>query len=722
MILRVHRKVVSRAAAIADNSVMENPTSSQNPPLPQISRLQGSAGWAAALIVCVLAAYANCPRGVFHLDDVRSIERNESLRDLSQPGRLFGDTENVTRPVVALTFAIDYAFFRLEPAGYHAFNLAAHLAAALLLFGVIRRSLLSEKLRARFGSVATPLAFSAALIWALHPLQTEAVTYVVQRAESMMGMFFLLAFYCAIRGADSNSQTAWHSGAIAAAALGAGCKQVIAVLPIVFLLYDRCFISGTFKAAWKRAPFLHAGLCVSWLVIVVLLKMVPNVGSAGFGMEKIKPLNYACSEFVVIVHYLRLALWPAGLCLDYAWNIERDPSRIVPCAALVLGLVGATLWQLRKNTAAGFCGAWFFLILAPTSSIMPIADLAVEHRMYLSLAALAVLAVTGIYTLMQSFLTEQPQALRLTVAVFVVVGVALGTATFFRNTIYAGKLAMMEDIIAKRPDNPRAYSLVAMDALENHDNAKALEYIDKAVALRPNLPETHLMKGHVLLTQKDYAGAIASFQTALKITPQHAGSWVGLYRSWAMRDKDNAAIQRAGSMLAQLPLNPAIHLNMGSALAGAGRFDDAIFEFNEVLLLQPENEGAIFNRGKAYELSGREAGAVESYRAALRENPNRLSIANALAWLLAASANDKLRNGAEAVTLAEASCAQTQNKHPLMLDTLAAAYAESGQFEKAIATAETALKLAQAYPGLAKEIQAHLALFKSGKPYRDKKN
>lgn len=703
---------------------MENSSTLQNPSAQQAPNLRGSIAWAVVLTVCLLAAYANCYRGIFHFDDVHSIVRNESLRDLSQLGRLFGDENNITRPVVALTFAIDYTLFGLSPAGYHAFNLAGHLTAALLLFGVIRRSLLSEKLHARFGQAASPLAFSAALIWALHPLQTESVTYIVQRAESMMGMFFLLAMYCAIRGVESKSKTAWHAGAIAAAALGAGCKQVIAVLPIVFLLYDRCFISGSFKAAWKRAPALLGGLCVTWLVIGVLMSMAANVNSAGFGMEKIKPFNYACSQFVAIVQYLRLSFWPAGLCLDYGWRIEHDPLRILPCAAVVLGLVGATLWQLRKNTAAGFCGAWFFLILAPTSSVMPIADVVVEHRMYLSLAALAVLSVTGIYILMQKFITEPSRSLapRITVAVFAIVGVALGAASFSRNTLYADKLAMLEDNIAKRPKNPRPYALVALDALAQNDHAKALEYIDKAAAVRPDLQATHILRGHILLSQNNSAGAIAAFGAATKLNPQNADAWGCLSHAWTVRDKDNLAIKRAGAMLTQFPAQPASHLNMGSALAGAGHFDDAIFEFNEVLRLQPDNEGAIFNRGKAYELSGREAEALAGYRTALRENPSRLSIANALAWLLATSPIDTQRNGAEAVTLAEDACAQTQSQNPLMLDTLSAAYAEAGLFEKAAATAENALKLAQAFPSLAKEIQVHLALFKSGKPFRDKKN
>ena len=678
--------------------------------------------WGAVLAACVLAAYANSFNGVFQFDDLRSIQNNASLHSLTAPGKLFSDPESIPRPVVALTFAIDYALFGTKPAGYHAFNVAAHLIAALLLFGIVRRTLLSEKLRARFESSATPLAFAVALVWALHPLQTEAVTYLVQRAESMMGMFFLLALYCAIRGAGSTAALRWTIGAIAAAAVGAGCKQVIVVLPVVVLLYDRCFISGTFKAAWKRAPALHAGLCVCWVIVLVLLLRMSSVAAAGFGIKQLNTLNYVMSQAVVIFHYLRLAFWPAGLVLDYDWKIERDWSRIAPCGIVLLALLGATIWQLRKNAAFGFVGAWFFLTLAPTSSVMPIADLAVEHRMYLALAAVVVAAVFAVHFVAgKLFQSAALPAWKATLMLFAAMAIALGAATYSRNVVYADYLGMLDDIVAKRPLNPRAYSMIAMDAMQKGDGAKALSNINKTVELRPNLSETHHMKGDVLAAQHDVDGAIASYQAALKINPKNTFSWVGLSDMWMARHKDNTAILRIANALKRTQSVPEIHQDMGNALAAAGQFNDAIFEFNQVLRLQPENEAAIVARGRVYELSGRESEAIASYRAAMAENPDRLGVGNALAWILATSPNDALRNGAQAVALAERASTLTQNKHPLFLDTLGAAYAEVGQFDKAAAAAENALKQLPTNAPLVKEIQAHVALYKTGKPIRDKK-
>ncbi len=671
---------------------MENstlPASPSSPPEAQPNRWAG-VPWAVALTVCILAAYGNSFNGVFQYDDVRSIEHNESLRSF---GQVFSNGENISRPLVALTFALDYALFGANPRGYHAINLGVHWLAALLLFGIVRRTLLNEKLRQRFGGAATPLAFAAALVWALHPLQTESVTYIVQRAESMMGMFFLLAMYCVIRGAESGSHPAWNTGAIAAAALGAGCKQVIAMLPFAVLFYDRCFISGSFKAALKRAPKLYLGLLVSWLIVGVLILLMPRIGSAGFALKNRTPFNYACSQFAVIVRYLRLAVLPTNQCLDYAWHTETDVWRILSRAAIVLALLAATIYQLCKNTAAGFCGAWFFVILAPTSSIMPIGDLAVEHRMYLSLAALTVLAVTIVYVLIAKLLASLANAnaiaLKATLVIFVLAGLGVGSATGYRNALYQDRESMLEDILDKRPNNPRAWVEMERIALQKGDLQNAFYDADAAVKLAPNDPETHCELAGVLLAQKNIEGAIAEYRKALDAAPNHA---------------------RATFALADL------FLHRGLALANAGQFDKAVADFNAVLALQSGNEDAICLRGKAFEFSGREAEAVETYRAALREKPDLGLAANALAWILATSANDKLRNGKEAVQWAESAVAQRPDKLPLMLDTLAAAYAENAQMGQAVDAANRALQLVPPDSPMAKDLRAHLELFKSGKP------
>ncbi len=685
--------------------------------------------WGAVLAMCIVAAYGNSVNGQFIFDDIRSIVNNEALHDLSHPGRILSSYGNASRPVVAISFAIDYSLHGNNHKRYHVVNTAVHLAAALLLFGIVRRTLLSEKYRERFGAIASPLAFGVALLWGVHPLQTEAVTYIVQRAESMMGMFFLMSLYCAIRGAGSSSSRLWNVAAVVAAVCGAGCKQVIVVLPLIVLLYDRCFISGNFRAALKRAPALYAGLMVTWLIVPALLAMEPKVGSAGFGVRIW--YEYAWSQFVIILHYIRLVFWPVGQCFDYLWPVERDWTRTVPCAAIVLALVGATFAQLRRNTALGFCGAWFFVILAPTSSIMPVGDMAAERRMYLPLAAIAVLVVFGAFALLKRFVAPATHprvvATQFMLPIVFVVAILLGLLTAWRNVLYQSEVSMWEDVLTQRPENRRALLFLGSYQLQRGNLTHAAEYIDKAVEVDSNLPaaskfyEVPRMKGQLLLAQGNSKSANKAFHDALSLNPQDRRVWAGLYDAIVAENSGNSMIAAIAAALKKDPASIEHHFNMGTALAGAAKYADAEFEFNEVLKQDARHEGALYYKGKVRELSGDMAGATDNYRAVLQNNPNMVFAALSLAWIMATSPDARFRDGNAALELASKANELTQKKNPEVLDVLATAYAEAGDFEKAVATAEAALKALPANAPTREEIQARLQFFKEGKPFREKK-
>lgn len=211
-----------------------------------------AAGAAAAIIVTVgILAYANSFAGRFFLDDYPSIVNNRHIQRLWPLERtLLGGGD--MRPVVALSFAVNYRLGGLNVWGYHAVNLAVHLLAALAMFGVVRRTLQTQRLRRHFESAATPVALAAALIWMVHPLQTQSVSYVVQRSESMMGLFFLLTLYCTIRGAGSPNRPWWYATAAASCAVGMGCKQVMVMAPLVMLLYDRIFLAARWRELLRR--------------------------------------------------------------------------------------------------------------------------------------------------------------------------------------------------------------------------------------------------------------------------------------------------------------------------------------------------------------------------------------------------------------------------------------------------------------------------------------
>ncbi len=286
--------------------------------------------------------------------------------------------------------------------GFHAGNLLIHLLAALVLFGIVRRTLLAPSLREQFGRAASGLALAVALIWAVHPLLTESVTYLTQRTECLMGLFFLLTLYA-------------RSAARPAGIPGDGTRQPSPPAPWAWApkrswrprrSWCSCttdaFLSGSFREALRRRWPLYLGLAATWAILCALLIAYPwgAATGAGFGLAEAGPWEYARTQPGVILNYLRLSFWPSSLCLDLLLADCDERRADHPAAAVIAALLAATLWALRRAPALGFLGAWFFLILAPTSSFVPIVtEVAAERRMYLPLAAVVTGCVVAAYWL-----------------------------------------------------------------------------------------------------------------------------------------------------------------------------------------------------------------------------------------------------------------------------------------------------------------------------------
>ena len=446
---------------------------------------QAASGWTTALsagliALAALAVYANGFSGAFILDDVERIEQNPTIRHLWPPRPWLLPSPVNPRPLVGATLAVNYALGRFDVWGYHAVNLAIHILAAWTLFGIVRRTLSLPRMRERFGTAATPLALAAALVWTVHPLQTAAVTYVIQRSESLVGLFYLLTLYCTLRGTtvdaviSKSAAIRWYVGSAIACLLGMATKEVMATAPLVVLLYDRTFLSGTFRAALRQRWGLYLALCASWGVLVwLLIGSGFHHGSTGFTVREFTWQSYLLTQPGVLVHYLRLAIWPAGLCLDYGWPPAHGLAGIAVPGLLILALLGLTCWAVVKRPAMGFLGAWFFLILAPTSSFVPIKDAAFEHRMYLPLAALAVLAVIAgwrLHAALQSQLQWRAGA-----ALLALVLLALGWGTVRRNDDYHSQIGILRKTVLQATNNARTRINLASYLIANESYAEAAE-------------------------------------------------------------------------------------------------------------------------------------------------------------------------------------------------------------------------------------------------------
>ena len=433
----------------------------------------------AALIVL---SYANSFRGAFLFDDFGSIVRNPALRTFVTAVR------GSSRPLTDATFHMNYCLGG-RAADFHLVNLAIHLTAALLLFGLARR-VLARVPDGRLGPAGVSgCALCVSALWALHPVQTQSVTYIVQRAESLMGLAYLLTLYAVVRAAEAGPRAgAWPGVAIAACALGVLAKSVMVTAPLMALLLDRLFWAGTFRAALRARRGLYAGLAATWLALAAIVAVVA-VHSTGIQPQLPSLFQYGRTQAVVVLHYLRLIVWPVDLCLDYVWPMATWGEAALP-AVVVAAVCAASAWAYARRYAAGMAGLWFFIVLAPTSSFIPLGDMAFEHRLYLPLAGPVALAVGGLAWALAPRVRASVLA-----AAGVAVVVAAGALTVQRNAIYHSEETMWRDVVAKRPGNLRARIDLAVALAEGGKTREAKSQFEEALSRFPAAARARLDAG-----------------------------------------------------------------------------------------------------------------------------------------------------------------------------------------------------------------------------------
>ena len=716
------------------------------------------------LVVLGIGTYANSLWGKFYFDDRKAILANESIRGLWPPSRHFHAPQNATtqgRPVVSFTMALNYAVGKLDVRGYHAGNIAVHVLCALVLFGVVRRTLCGPKLRDRFGPAASGLALATAAIWLVHPLQTECINYVSQRSESLMGLFYLLTLYCAIRAGESPRPIGWGLATVLACALGMGCKQPMVTAPLMVLVYDLVFRTAPVTEKLRGRWSLYAGLAATWAILATLMISFPDTNIT-FSRSR-STFEYAFNQCQLVVDYLRQTLWPHPLAFDYGRPRDLSLWDVWPQAALLAALGALTIFALIRRPMLGFLGVWFFVVLSPTSNFIPSAEeVGAERRMYLPLAAPAVLAVMAGYAV---FAPAPPGAaggrrtggwrpitapLVATIVVLVMVA-----ASALRNRDYRSAVSIWRTAVAAKPDNHRAHFNLGLAFAEEGKTDEAIVHYRGALKRRPNYPQAHFNLAYSLAAKGSTDEAIAHYQRAVEEDPDYAEAHQNLaiqllrsgridaaihhLRRSAGLQPDSAPVQhtlgivllKAGrpaqailplrEALRMQPDHPETHLALGVALAGQGEADSAMGHFQEAIRLKPTFTDAHYHLGNLLLTKGQTRQGMGHLREAMRLSPRSPIPPNTIAWTLATRAEATADQVAEAIRLAERAAELTGRRDPAVLDTLAAAYAAGGQFDRAVAIAETAQERAVAMKAdaLARQIRERLALYRLKKPHRE---
>jgi tetratricopeptide (TPR) repeat protein len=624
-------------------------------PAPPTDRFPRPAIAGLLLALAIAAAYVTSFRGVMVLDDFHSIMENPTIRDLGRLDRvLFPPAEGGTvagRPLVNLTLALNHAAGGLSPGGYHAVNLGIHLLAALTLFGLVRRTALRVP---RLAAHALPLALAVSALWALHPLQTAAVTYLIQRAESLAGLCYLLTLYCFARAVPpkvegilnvggvlypdpnvpkqsgyktpptASDSKVWLALSFFACLCGMATKEVMASAPLVVLLYDRTFAAGSWREAWRRRGPFHAALFGTWVLLAVLVLSTENRGgTAGFGTA-VNGWEYALTQCDAIVRYLRLSLWPHPLVFDHGTPLFRSLAAVAPQAGLLLLLLVGTGWALVRRPALGFCGACFFLILAPSSSVVPVATQTMaEHRMYLPLAAVLMLVALG---------TQALAGRRGLVALLALAAIA-GILTARRNLVYHSELALWSDTVAHRPDNPRAHTNLGIALAGAGRLPEAAAQFEESLRLDAGNAASHLNLCHVLTLLDQPAQAVPHGEEAVRLEPGSAAAHINLGRALALLTRTDDAIAHYEAALRIEPDDAtlagqlaALHFGLGNRAAKGGDFAGAIARYRQAVTVAPDYLPARNNLANALMASDRVDEAIVEYREVLRQSPGNTRV------------------------------------------------------------------------------------------------
>ncbi len=558
------------------------------------------------LAAAIVATYANSFSGPFIFDDRGTILDNDTLEDLSSSRVLAPphETSVAGRPIANLSFALNYAVGGREVGGYHAVNLAIHVLCALAVLGIARRT-----------NVPPGAAVAIALLWALHPLGSEAVDYLTQRTESLMALFYLTTLYSAIRAADTaGGRVFWACAAVAACGLGMATKETMVTAPLIVVLYDRVFLYPSFREAARHRRGLYAGLATTWLLLAGLIWSGPRSLSAGFTSHDADVPRYVLNQAVMIVRYLRLAVWPRDLVLFYGWPLALSLRSVLPQMMAVVALLALSVWALWRSPRLGFLAAFVVLTLAPTSSIMPIAtEVGAERRMYLPLVGLTAIAVITFHRLVT------PPPLR--AAALIVAAVLLAAGTVARNTEYRSSLRLAETTAARWP-SPGAHTMYGTELAAAGRLPEAEGELRAAVA---DYPPARYYLGTVLVAEGRPGDAVDHFKSFIAVEPpeleQVRLARAALAGALVKSGRDDEAADEYRAILARQPSDPQDLVQLAQILLRRQRFAEAIVVLKQLTEARPEDPWAFGGLGIAFASSGRLDEAIDVFQRQVALDP-----------------------------------------------------------------------------------------------------
>lgn len=605
------------------------------------------------IIISVWIVYHDTLDHSFHFDDTHVIMVNKSIRDFST----FKDPSYWLNPnnraLSYFTFALSYSSGELSPRPYHITNILIHIASSILVFLLIIKVFKTQVMRKRLiASYAIPVALIVALIFALHPVQTQSVTYIVQRMTALSGMFFLAGIVLYLHGRQLHTDgkspgryATYYALTFLAWMAALMSKQEAAAMPIVLLAAEYIFIRDKDNRLYKTYLLTGTGIMALIATVVVFSGLIVPEKDA------LPPAAYFATQMKVILKYMQLSILPFNLTLDYAFpksNSFFDPAALI--SMLVHIAVFAIAFSLRKrNPLIAFGILMFYLPLALTSTIFPIRDVIFEHRMYLSLVGFGLVITTLFFNLYSRKLNK---SLYLLPFLYLLI---IGYSSYERNKVWKDSCTLWEDTLKKSKDNSRAWLAVGDCYKQKQDFGTAMEYYNKSLELDSASTTALNNRGNLKLTLGDFEGAISDYNQVIRNHPE-ARNFALLNRGIAyirmgeqlkalndfttIIDNGNAEgrvyFHRAltyvyigeyaaaeADLLVVLEENPADQdalFNIASIMMNTDRLGEAVNYYSQLLTYNPGHVTSLHYRGVAYHTLGRKAEACNDWQQSANRN------------------------------------------------------------------------------------------------------
>jgi len=676
---------------------------------------------AALFLLSLLATliYSNTFSAPFVFDDIENIVDNPQVKDLKKFLYLSG-----SRYVGFLSFALNHYFGGLHVFGYHLVNLIFHITNGFLVYSLVLLLFKAESQHSPLTThdtqrITTPwIALAAAMLFVAHPIQTQAVTYIVQRFASLVTLFYLLTVVCYLKWRLASSETRrrflWYGGAVLSTVLAMKTKENSFTLPFMILLVEGVFFRSSTRKRW-----------VALLPFLLTLPIIPlshsgaiGEGEAGFAQEtaEISRSDYLFTQFRVIVTYIRLLFLPIQQNLDYDYPIYHslfEPSVffsflfLSSLFALSLYLLFASRRTPSVFRLPAFGIVWFFLTLSIESSIIPIKDVIFEHRLYLPSVGFFMALSIGVM-MGRKWLEGEGIPGVWGVIGFGVIVMVLSATAYQRNLVWHDAMTLWQDVVKKAPQKARGYNNLGNAMSRRGELVEAMEYYREALRINPTFVDAHNNLGNAMTQRGELVEAMRHYREALRINPVYVDAHNNLGNAMTQRGELVKAMKHYREALRIDPASVDAHNNLGTVMLKRGELVEAMKHYREALRIDPASVDAHNNLGNAMTQQGEFVEAMKYYREALRINPASVDAHYNLgtAMLKRGELVEAMKHYREALRINPASVDAHNNLGTAML--------KGGELVEAMKHYREALRINPAYA------QAHhnlgVALLNGGKP------